>query len=141
MITSFNIKNISNRNERARKAPWKALVEGRDFFGGASIIKVTDFDSTEIEPIGLTAEEIDFIAIARNAVPELLGIIKGKDVALERNDLTISENIKHLLDVRDKIATYNLRGIKFDGATEGDFDIIVNLQSDILELLGILDRK
>lgn len=69
MISDNELSEIKNRAEAATKGPWKAYVEGRDMEIGSSFIQTEEND---IEMIGATQADFDFIANARQDIPKLL---------------------------------------------------------------------
>ena len=69
MISDNELSEIKNRVEGATKGPWKAYVEGRDMESGSSFIQTEEND---IEMIGATQADFDFIANARQDIPKLL---------------------------------------------------------------------
>ena len=78
MISEKELAEIRKRAEAATPGPWKAFVEDRDFQSGSSFIQTQGED---IELIGATEEDYDFIANARQDIPKLLDEIerlKGK---------------------------------------------------------------
>ena len=78
MISDKELVEIRKRAEAATPGPWKAFIEDRDFQSGSSFIQTQGED---IELIGATEEDYDFIANARQDIPKLLDEIdrlKGK---------------------------------------------------------------
>jgi hypothetical protein len=73
-LTEEELLQIEQRANLASLGPWKSWVEGRDFFGDSSIISkgVGDNRGVDIEPLGATAEDMDFIAAARQDIPRLI---------------------------------------------------------------------
>lgn len=69
MLSDNELDEIRKRTERATKGPWKACIEDRDFQCGSSFIKTQRGD---IELIGATDADYDFIANARQDIPKLL---------------------------------------------------------------------
>ena len=66
--------------------PWISFVEGRDHDSGSSFIRTGDKDY-EIEFIRLKEDDQDFIALMRNALPELLEEINRLEDILDRNNI------------------------------------------------------
>ena len=60
---------IRQRCDRATPGPWKSYVEGRDHDSGSSFIMTGGED---IELIGASVADQDFIAHARQDIPQLL---------------------------------------------------------------------
>ncbi|MDH3388308.1 MAG: hypothetical protein OEN02_10415 [Gammaproteobacteria bacterium] len=77
-MTEEEIQLIEKRCAAATKGPWKSFVEGRDHESGSDIIQTggDDPDSPDIELIGATVEDQDFIASARQDVPCLIEEIR-----------------------------------------------------------------
>lgn len=67
------LKEIEERCERATPGPWASFVEGRDFTSGASFIRTGGED---IELLGATSDDQDFIAHAREDIPLLIAEIR-----------------------------------------------------------------
>lgn len=64
---------IRQRCDQATPGPWKSYVEGRDHDSGSSFIMTSGKD---IELIGASVADQDFIAHARQDVPQLLAEIQ-----------------------------------------------------------------
>ena len=73
MIRDNELLAIRKRAEKATKGPWKAFVEGRDMECGSSFIQTQGED---IELIGATEADFDFIAHARQDILNLLDEIE-----------------------------------------------------------------
>lgn len=73
MVTEERLEQMKIRERRATRGPWQSFVEGRDHFGGSSIIRTAGED---LEILGATGEDLDFIANARQDVPDLIGEIE-----------------------------------------------------------------
>ncbi|MCR5226187.1 MAG: hypothetical protein K6E27_03110 [Eubacterium sp.] len=73
MISDKKLIEIRKRADSATKGPWKAYVEDRDFQAGSSFIQTQGED---IELIGATEADYDFIANARQDIPKLLDEIE-----------------------------------------------------------------
>jgi hypothetical protein len=72
------IAEIQARCAAARSGPWHAFIEGRDFMGGSSMIRIGEGESSG-EDLYLTGYDVavpdadfDFIAHARQDIPFLL---------------------------------------------------------------------
>jgi hypothetical protein len=65
----FDMHAIRQRCNRATPGPWKSYVEGRDHDSGSSFIMTSRDD---IELLGASAADQDFIAHARQDIPQLL---------------------------------------------------------------------
>ena len=72
------LAEILSRAEKASPGPWKSFVEGRDHSSGSSFIRVgPDGDRRpDIEILGGTTADQDFIAHARQDVPLLVAEIR-----------------------------------------------------------------
>ena len=77
-LTEEEFQAIESRCAAATKAPWESYVEGRDHSGGSDFIRTggLDDDSPDIELLGATKEDQDFIAAARQDIPLLIAEIK-----------------------------------------------------------------
>ena len=64
---------IRERCNQATPGPWKSYIEGRDHDSGASFIMTSGED---IELIGASVADQDFIAHARQDIPQLLAEIQ-----------------------------------------------------------------
>lgn len=73
MLSDNELLAIRKRTEKATKGPWKAFVEGRDIECGSSFIQTQGED---IELIGATEADYDFIAHARQDILRLLDEIE-----------------------------------------------------------------
>ena len=71
-MNNARIKEIEKRCNKATKGPWISFVEGRDHLSGSDFIKTAGED---IELIGATIDDQDFIANARQDVPWLVNEI------------------------------------------------------------------
>jgi hypothetical protein len=78
MITEQELKEIELRCSKAQSMPWKAYIEGRDHESGSSIIKTGESDQRgeDIDIVGATNADFDFIAHARQDVPRLIAEIR-----------------------------------------------------------------
>ncbi len=85
-LSNQDLQEIERRCAAARPGPWRSYIEGRDHFGGSNVIVVGDGASlsVDIEPIGATTEDQDFMAAARQDVPRLLAEVRRLRSALER---------------------------------------------------------
>jgi hypothetical protein len=73
-LTDGDLERIEQRCNAATKEPWESFVEGRDHLAGGNFIRTggLDDDSPDIELLGATVDDQDFIAHARQDVPRLL---------------------------------------------------------------------
>ncbi len=72
------LNEIQRRCDMASAGPWISFIEGRDHFGGSNIIKTADHNSSDIELIGASASDQDFIAHARIDLPRLVAIVRAQ---------------------------------------------------------------
>jgi hypothetical protein len=74
MITDEELKQIELRCSNAQQGPWKAFIEGRDHESGSDFIMtgVDDQRGEDIEMIGATDADYDFIANAKQDIPRLI---------------------------------------------------------------------
>lgn len=78
MITEEEINQIEHRANAAQAGPWKAYIEGRDHESGSSFI-MTGAEGQrgeDIEMIGATTADYDFIANARQDIIRLIDEIR-----------------------------------------------------------------
>lgn len=77
-ITPEELAEIQARCDRARPGPWKSMIEGRDHTSGSSFIMVgpPDARSEDIEMSGGTADDLEFVAHARQDVPRLINEVR-----------------------------------------------------------------
>ena len=70
------LEEVRKRYEATTPEPWVSFVEGRDFWGGDSVIargpESIEEDLDLYLPVGTTIADQDFIAHARQDVPTLL---------------------------------------------------------------------
>jgi hypothetical protein len=78
MITDNELDEIENRCMKAQPAPWKAYIEGRDHESGSSMIMTGEGEQRgeDIDMIGATDADFDFIAHARQDVPRLIAELR-----------------------------------------------------------------
>ena len=85
-MSEEQIKKIMEMCEKAAKGPWTSFIEGRDFTSGSSFIRTGNIeDDYEIEFIRIRDEDQDFIAMARNVIPELIDEINRLKDLLNTN--------------------------------------------------------
>jgi len=85
MITEKELYEIEKRCISTQKGPWKAFIEGRDHTSGSSFIMTgTENDRGEdIEMFGATIADFDFIANAKQDIPNLITEIRRLKKLLE----------------------------------------------------------
>ena len=73
-LTDAELDEIMARSNAATSAPWRSFIEGRDHLGGNDFIMTGGADdrSPDIELIGATPADQDFIAHARQDIPRLV---------------------------------------------------------------------
>lgn len=78
MITEEELIQIEHRANSAQAGPWKAYIEDRDHESGSSFIMTGTEDQRgeDIEMIGATIADYDFIANARQDIPRLIDEIR-----------------------------------------------------------------
>ena len=78
MIDSAELEAIRRRCEAATAGPWESFVEGRDHLGGNDFIRTGGLDdqSPDIELLGASTADQDFIAHARQDIPSMLDEIE-----------------------------------------------------------------
>lgn len=78
-LSEEELDSIRSRANAARLGIWRSFVEGRDHTSGSSFIQVGEGEhrGTDIELIGATTADQDFIAASRQDVPKLLDEIEA----------------------------------------------------------------
>lgn len=76
MRNETKIEEIQKRLDNASKGPWCALLEGRDFLSGDSIIKTAEGNEICFLPDRNNLDDIDFVAHSRSDIEYLLTLIK-----------------------------------------------------------------
>lgn len=71
-MENIELEKIAERCRKATQGPWISFIEGRDHTCGSDFIRTAGED---IELIGATHDDQDFIANARQDVPALLNEI------------------------------------------------------------------
>lgn len=71
------LKEIQERTNKTSNGPWTSFIEGRDFTSGSSFIMTGKGENRgkDIELIGATNADQDFIAAAKQDIPKLLAEI------------------------------------------------------------------
>jgi hypothetical protein len=85
------LERIERLGAGATGGPWDAFVEGRDFWGGGSIVRTAGED---LEMLGATAMDFDFIASARQDIPRLLEEVRAvrAELSVHRPEGRIARN-------------------------------------------------
>ena len=78
------IKMIKERCDKTTPGPWKSFVEGRDHLSGSSFIRTAGDD---IELIGATIDDQDFIAACRQDILLLIDEIERLKGILDKNGI------------------------------------------------------
>ena len=78
MITNEELDKIDYRCTQTQNGPWKAYIENRDHESGNSFIMTGEGDSRgdDIELLGATIADYDFIANAKQDIPRLVNEIR-----------------------------------------------------------------
>ena len=85
-LTDGELDEIEALCGAATKAPWESFVEGRDHTSGSSFIRTGGLGdkSPDIELLGATTADQDFIARARQDVPRLVQEVRRLRKLLQR---------------------------------------------------------
>lgn len=77
-MSDEEIEEIRLRNDAASPGPWTSFIEGRDHSRGSSFIMTGSRENRghDIELTGVTEADQDFIAHARQDIPNLLTEVK-----------------------------------------------------------------
>lgn len=77
-LTDAELQAIKMRCDAARSSPWTSYVEGRDHTSGSNFIMIGQGPTRgeDIELLGATVEDQDFIAHARQDIPVLIAEIQ-----------------------------------------------------------------
>jgi hypothetical protein len=75
-MTEQEIQEIESRCNAASPGPWSSYVEGRDHESGSNLIMTNGKSGFDIELTGATVADQDFIAHARQDIPNLLAEIR-----------------------------------------------------------------
>ena len=77
-MTPADLDHIERLATAARPGPWTSYIEGRDHVSGSSFIMVGTGDARtdDIEMVGCTHADQDFIAAARQHVPLLVAEVR-----------------------------------------------------------------
>ncbi len=78
MITEEELEEIEKRCIHCQPAPWKAYIENRDHESGSNFIMTGHGENRgeDIELIGATIGDYDFIANSRQDIPRLINEIR-----------------------------------------------------------------
>ena len=80
------LKRIEKLYLDARSGPWKSYIEGRDHTSGSDFIMIGEGEGRgdDIELLGATKADQDFIASARQDIPELVAEVKRLKAKLKK---------------------------------------------------------
>lgn len=84
-MNDIKLEQIQERCNRATGGPWISFIEDRDFTCGSNFIKTAEND---IELIGATIDDQDFIANARQDIPWLINEVYRLNNLLSSIDVT-----------------------------------------------------
>lgn len=87
-LSEEELESIEARAAAASPGPWKSFVEGRDHTSGSSFIMTGEGASRgeDIELIGATVADQDFIAAARQDVQRLVAEVRALQEILARRN-------------------------------------------------------
>ncbi|MBS1511484.1 MAG: hypothetical protein JST86_11625 [Bacteroidetes bacterium] len=88
-MTTEELNKIAETTNNATQGLWKSYIEGRDHESGSSFI-MTGVDNErdyDIEFHSLREKDQDFIAMARNVIPDLLSEIWRLRKIIEDNSI------------------------------------------------------
>lgn len=85
MITDEELNEIGDRCAKAQPGPWKAYIEGRDHESGDDFIMTGEgkVRGEDIQLLGATQADYDFIANAKQDIPKLINEIRRLKTAKE----------------------------------------------------------
>ncbi len=88
MLSDEELNSIAGRVAAARPGPWKSFIEGRGHQSGCNFIMTGEKGSRgeDIELIGATVADQDFIAAARQDVPRLLQAVRTLQSLLDHQN-------------------------------------------------------
>jgi hypothetical protein len=81
------LRQIQERINNAAPGPWISFVEGRDHSSGSNFIKVKNGEHDDIELIGASTDDQDFIAHAREDMPRLLEEVRRLQHILKQHGI------------------------------------------------------
>jgi len=74
-VSSAELVEMLARCDAATAGPWRSFIEGRDHLGGDNFI-LTGIENQDIELLGASRADQDFIANARQDVPRLVAEVR-----------------------------------------------------------------
>ena len=89
MLTEKELLEIETRVNQAQNGTWKAFIEGRDHESGSNFIMtgVDENRGDDIEMIGATIADYEFIANAKQDIPKLKAEIRALKKELKKKAL------------------------------------------------------
>ena len=86
MISEEELKIIELRCEKTQTGPWKAYIEGKDHESGCDFIMTGEGNNRgeDIELIGATNADYDFIAHAKQDIPNLIKEIRELKIQISQ---------------------------------------------------------
>jgi hypothetical protein len=75
-LVEERLMQIEARLNAATPAPWQSFIEGRDHTSGSNFIMTNSGKGEDIEMLGATAADQDFVAAAREDIPFLLAEVR-----------------------------------------------------------------
>lgn len=133
------LRAIKARCDNAQKGPWKAYYEGVNMECGDSFIQTVE-DDIYLAP-GAALADHEFIAAAKNAVPELIGEIcnlkAGKPPELSDEKL---RELQALLENSSERPSKYLDNNDFENKP-ADMEFMLNARDDMTLLLSLLQRN
>jgi hypothetical protein len=84
-MTEEELQEIEIRLNNSQNGPWKAYNEGRDHESGSNFIMTGSGENRgeDIEMIGATGADLDFIANAKQDIPKLINEIRKLKSSVE----------------------------------------------------------
>lgn len=84
ILTDADLVRIEDLCAKTTPGPWRSSVEGRDHTSGSNVIFTANQD---IEPVGASTEDQDFIASARQDIPLLLATVRALACELKKRGI------------------------------------------------------
>lgn len=86
MLSDEELNSIAGRVAAATSGPWRSFIEGRDHQSGSNFIMTGEMGcrGEDIELIGATVADQDFIAAARQDIPRLLEAVRTLQSLLDQ---------------------------------------------------------
>jgi hypothetical protein len=79
VISENELIEMEQRLREATPGPWRSMVEGRDHESGSSFILTgsAEMRGPDLEVLGASRADLDFIAACRQDVPKLIACIRA----------------------------------------------------------------